>query len=206
MGEEFLSPMKPSSSYPPSNVFNNAIVASEASAAPGKTRLPLFVRFKTFVFDQSSVPKITSFAVKGVVPKSVVVQEQSTSPDVKKETVPIVASQAQNTPSGVKDNNDPSSVVVHAQDTPSRVDDSTKSQSAAVALQAAREDARKFKTLGGHAINVISAVRDGPADLDTASSFQDTYLQPLRIFDSAIRNIAEVWALLLHQDKANPIP
>ncbi|KAG2109015.1 uncharacterized protein F5147DRAFT_760830 [Suillus discolor] len=183
MGEEFLSPMKPLSSYPPSNAFNDAITASEALAAPhGKTRW-LFVKFKNSVFDQFSrlkrfrsrnpdkninhegalstpnieVPKITSPAVKGVVPKSVVVQEQSTSPDVKKETVPIA-----------------------------------KSQSAAVALQAAREDARKFKTLGGHAINVISAVRNGPADLNTASSFQDTYLQPLRIFDSAIRNIAEM--------------
>jgi hypothetical protein len=41
-----------------------------------------------------------------------------------------------------------------------------------------------------------SVGQDGQADLDAADGFQDTYLTPLRIFDTVIGEIANVWTLL----------
>ncbi|KAG2130163.1 uncharacterized protein EDB93DRAFT_1108514 [Suillus bovinus] len=176
MSEELLSRMKRSSSYPPSTAFNNAIAANETSAAipRGRTRsFKLLLKFKDGMIERLSVLKITPFAAKeGVVPKSVVVQDQSTPPDVKEGVVPAVASQVQNTRS--------------------HMNNGAEAQSAAVALQVAREDTHNLKTLGGHETKVLSTVRDGPAYLNAAGDFQNTYLKPLRIFDSVIEKIADI--------------
>jgi hypothetical protein len=43
---------------------------------------------------------------------------------------------------------------------------------------------------------MASVGQDAQADLDAADGFQDTYLKPLRIFDSVIGEIANVWTLL----------
>jgi hypothetical protein len=39
-----------------------------------------------------------------------------------------------------------------------------------------------------------SVPQNAPADLEDAYSFQDTYLQPLRMFDSVIDKLADVRA------------
>ncbi|KAG1848099.1 hypothetical protein DFJ58DRAFT_843029 [Suillus subalutaceus] len=218
MSEEFNSHMKRSSSYPPSKAFSSANAASEALAVRPRGRArSLLLKVKNGVIDQFSrfkrsrsrdpgqsvnnggafkstpnieVQKNTPFAEKeNVVPKSMAVQDQNTLPDVKEGAVPIVASQKVMFP--------PSA---------SRVVDGAELQSADVALQAAREATRNIKALGGRAENVISRARDGPADLDTADNLQNTYLKPLRIFDFIIEEITDVRALLLHRDRADPIP
>lgn len=60
------------------------------------------------------------------------------------------------------------------------------------ALRHARKREKGAKQLGGHANTVASAVVDGPQDLDAADNFQATYLQPLKIFDTVIENLANV--------------
>lgn len=206
MSEEFNSRMKRSSSYPPSKAFSNVITTSDALAARPRGRThSLLLKVKKGVIDQFSrfkrsrsrnrdqnasdegalstpnieVQKIIPVAAKGVVPKLVAVQDPNT-PDVKEGTVP--ASQFQSTPSGVKERDV----------APSRAENGTEPQSADAALQAARKATRDMKILGGRVENMISAVRDGPADLDTADNFQNTYLKPLRIFDSIIEEITDI--------------
>ncbi|KAG1841568.1 hypothetical protein DFJ58DRAFT_688642 [Suillus subalutaceus] len=49
-----------------------------------------------------------------------------------------------------------------------------------------------MKPLSVHVTSGKSAANNVPADLEGASNFQDRYLQPLRIFDSIIRTLAEV--------------
>jgi hypothetical protein len=49
-----------------------------------------------------------------------------------------------------------------------------------------------MKPLSGHVISGASTAQNAPADLDAVYNFQDTYLQPLRIFDSVIGTLAEV--------------
>jgi len=49
-----------------------------------------------------------------------------------------------------------------------------------------------MKPLSGHVKSGASTAKNAPADLDAAYNFQDTYLQPLRIFDSVIETLAEV--------------
>jgi hypothetical protein len=156
----------------------------------------------------AQVQKITPFAMKkgSVVSKLVTVQDQNTAPDAKEGAVPIVPSQVQHTPSGMKEGDVSSLAVMHVPGAPSRVEDNVEPQSADMALQAAHEAIRNIKTLGGHSENVLSAARDVPADLETAANFQNTYLKPLRIFDSIIEEITEVRTLLPHQDRADPIP
>jgi hypothetical protein len=44
-------------------------------------------------------------------------------------------------------------------------------------------------------MTVASTGQDAQADLDAADGLQDTYLKPLRIFDAAIGEIANVWTL-----------
>jgi hypothetical protein len=61
-----------------------------------------------------------------------------------------------------------------------------------VALRDARKRGESAKQLGGHVNTVASAVVDGPQDLDAADNFQATYLQPLKIFDTVIENLANV--------------
>ncbi|KAG2340344.1 WD40 repeat-like protein [Suillus weaverae] len=196
--------MKRSSSYPPSKA-NNVIATSESLAArPGRTR-SLLLKVKNGVIDQFSrfkrsrsrdrgqkvnhegvlssptqnieVQMNTPFAMKEAVHRSVVKQDQNTPPNVKEDApLPIepVAARVQNTSPGVKESDVPPSVVVHAQDVPSGVEDGAEPESVDTALQAARETTRNIKTL------------------DTVDNFQNTYLEPLRIFDSIIEEITNV--------------
>ncbi|KAG1856405.1 hypothetical protein DFJ58DRAFT_913712 [Suillus subalutaceus] len=60
------------------------------------------------------------------------------------------------------------------------------------ALRDAQEAARHMYPLPGPAITVASVDQDAQADLDVADGFQDTYLKPLRIFDTVIGEIANV--------------
>ncbi|KAG1836207.1 hypothetical protein DFJ58DRAFT_917728, partial [Suillus subalutaceus] len=58
--------------------------------------------------------------------------------------------------------------------------------------QSAFQDAQCMQPLSGPAITVTSVGQDAQADLDAAEGFQDTYLEPLRIFDDVIGKIADV--------------
>jgi len=60
------------------------------------------------------------------------------------------------------------------------------------ALQNAKEAVTLMKPLSGHVISGASTAQNASTDLDAAYNFQDTYLQPLRIFDSVIETLAEV--------------
>ncbi|KAG1852102.1 hypothetical protein DFJ58DRAFT_841965 [Suillus subalutaceus] len=60
------------------------------------------------------------------------------------------------------------------------------------ALWDAQEAARRMYPLPGPAITVASVDQDAQADLDAADGFQDTYLKPLRIFDTVIGEIANL--------------
>ncbi|KAG2063610.1 hypothetical protein BDR04DRAFT_1123151 [Suillus decipiens] len=57
-------------------------------------------------------------------------------------------------------------------------------------LHGAHEAFGCIKTLGGPAQFATSAAKDAPAGLTAADNFQSTYLQPLKIFDTAIEKIA----------------
>jgi len=53
-------------------------------------------------------------------------------------------------------------------------------------------------------ITVTSTGQGAQEDFDTADTFQDTYLQPLRIFDTVIGKIADVWALFSFRTELIP--
>ncbi|KAG2060604.1 hypothetical protein BDR06DRAFT_473046 [Suillus hirtellus] len=59
-------------------------------------------------------------------------------------------------------------------------------------LQGAREGMRSIRILGGHVTPVVSAANNAPAGLTAADDFQTTYLQPLKIFDTVIENLANL--------------
>jgi hypothetical protein len=42
---------------------------------------------------------------------------------------------------------------------------------------------------------MVSHLQDIQEDLDAVDSFQDAYLEPLRIFDTVIGELVNVWAL-----------
>jgi hypothetical protein len=63
----------------------------------------------------------------------------------------------------------------------------------------AREHTESMRPLEGHIESVASTAKDGPQDLDASNNFQSTYLQPLKISDTVIENLANVWATLLGQ-------
>jgi hypothetical protein len=145
------------------------------------------------------VAQVQKIAVKeGFDPKSVTVQ--NTSPDAKEVTVPIAV--VHNTPADVKKSDVPPGplAVVGSQDPPSRAEARAELQAVGVEVQAAQEAADNINPLGGRVENVMLTAKDGPANLDTADNFSDTYLKPLKIFNSMIDTIANVWVLLLHQD------
>ncbi|KAG1859617.1 hypothetical protein DFJ58DRAFT_286078 [Suillus subalutaceus] len=60
------------------------------------------------------------------------------------------------------------------------------------ALRDAQQAVQRMHPLSGPAITVASIGQDAQADLDAADGFQDTYLEPLRIFDDVIGKIADV--------------
>ncbi|KAG1837691.1 hypothetical protein DFJ58DRAFT_846337 [Suillus subalutaceus] len=61
-----------------------------------------------------------------------------------------------------------------------------------LALQGAQEAAKRIHPLSGPAKRVVSVGQGAQADLHTAQGFQDTYLKPLKIFDTVIGEIANV--------------
>ncbi|KAG2339592.1 hypothetical protein BDR05DRAFT_938889 [Suillus weaverae] len=78
---------------------------------------------------------------------------------------------------------------IDVQAAPSGAEEEANTQSA---LQDAQEAAKRIHPLSGPATTVASVAQDAPVDLDAAYNFQDTYLKPLRIFDSVIGEIADV--------------
>jgi hypothetical protein len=72
------------------------------------------------------------------------------------------------------------------------------------ALQNAKEAVQLMKPLSGHTTSVASTAQDASADLETTFNFQDTYLQPLRIFDSVIGTLADVRNVPLDWSRTNP--
>ncbi|KAG2362425.1 hypothetical protein BDR07DRAFT_1460860, partial [Suillus spraguei] len=60
------------------------------------------------------------------------------------------------------------------------------------ALQDTGEAAKHMHLLPGPVITVDSVVQGAQGDLDAVDSFQDTYLKPLKIFDTLIAEIANV--------------
>jgi len=76
-------------------------------------------------------------------------------------------------------------------------------QSVDAGLRDAREGMESMRQLGKHTTAVASTAKDSPEDLDAADNLQTTYLQPLRIFDSVIGELANVWATLQYWKRAN---
>jgi hypothetical protein len=64
-------------------------------------------------------------------------------------------------------------------------------------LQGACDSKQSMGLLGKHATSVTSTTNNAPAGLAASDDFQTSYLQPLKIFDTAIEKIANVWAGLL---------
>jgi hypothetical protein len=154
------------------------------------------------------VGQVQKIALKeGVDPKLLAVQGQNTPPDVKEVTVPIAA--VHNTPAGVKksDVRPEPLAVVGSQDSPSRAEVRAELQAVGVEVQAARKAADNISPLGGRVEKVMSTANDGPTNLDSVDNFSDTYLKPLKIFNSMIDMIANVWVLLWHRGgrRADPI-
>lgn len=147
----------------------------------------------------AQVQKIAVKLEEGIDPKSVAVQDQNTPPDVKEVTVPIAV--AHNTPAGVKksDVRPGPLAVVGPQDPPSREEARAELQAVGVEVQAARKAANNINPLGGRVEKAMLTAKDGPANLDNADNFSDTYLKPLKKFNSMIDIIANVWVLLWHR-------
>ncbi|KAG2365666.1 hypothetical protein BDR07DRAFT_1549246 [Suillus spraguei] len=90
-------------------------------------------------------------------------------------------------------------------DAPASVEEIPDLQLVEIKLHDASEGMQSMKPLGTHATSVASAAKDAPEDLDTADNFQTTYLQPLRIFDTVIENLANVWGILFSSKRANQV-
>ncbi|KAG1843728.1 hypothetical protein C8R48DRAFT_765436 [Suillus tomentosus] len=60
------------------------------------------------------------------------------------------------------------------------------------ALREANEAAKGMNSLSGRVTSGLSVAQNAPADLEDACKFGDTYLRPLRIFDSVIGKLADV--------------
>ncbi|KAG1893238.1 uncharacterized protein F5891DRAFT_986085 [Suillus fuscotomentosus] len=100
-------------------------------------------------------------------------------------------------PSGCINQGSPREPISKAVSIPSGVDETSGPESVGTELQGAHEASEHMKTLGGRAQSVASIANNTLADLAAADNFQTNYLQPLKIFDTAIEKIANVWAFLL---------
>ncbi|KAG2357218.1 hypothetical protein BDR07DRAFT_1463660, partial [Suillus spraguei] len=78
---------------------------------------------------------------------------------------------------------------IEVQDAPTSAEQGANPHSA---LQAAKEAVKLMKPLSGPVTSGISAAQNAPADLDDACDFEETYLKPLKIFDSVIGKLADV--------------
>lgn len=92
-------------------------------------------------------------------------------------------------------------VIAQVQHTLSGVEQDVDPQSA---LQNAKEAVQLMKPPSGHMTSGASTAQNASADLETAFNFQDTYLQPLRIFDSVIGTLADVRTVPLTWSRTNP--
>jgi hypothetical protein len=72
-------------------------------------------------------------------------------------------------------------------------------------IRGAREGMDNILLFRERNASVASKIENGPTDLDVADSFQSTYLEPLRIFNTVIKNLANVWATLLGRKRANQV-
>jgi hypothetical protein len=67
-----------------------------------------------------------------------------------------------------------------------------------VELQGAYDGKENMRLLGGHATSMASAANNAPADLAAAGDFETTYLQPLKIINTVLEKISDVWTILVH--------
>ncbi|KAG2142769.1 uncharacterized protein EDB93DRAFT_1105438 [Suillus bovinus] len=79
--------------------------------------------------------------------------------------------------------------ATHVQDAPPRAETGSDHQSA---LREANEAARSMNLLSGPVTSAVSTAQNAPTDLEDACNLGDTYLRPLKIFDSVIRELADV--------------
>ncbi|KAG1811646.1 hypothetical protein EV424DRAFT_121915 [Suillus variegatus] len=77
-------------------------------------------------------------------------------------------------------------------DAPPGVEDIPDSQLVDAKLRDAREGVESTGLLGKHVASALSKAEDGPKDLTAAGDFQSTYLQPLKIFNTVIEELANV--------------
>ncbi|KAG1740766.1 uncharacterized protein EDB91DRAFT_1131312 [Suillus paluster] len=75
---------------------------------------------------------------------------------------------------------------------PSALQEGTSHQTAVSKFQDVCEDLQRMNLLENHATSMASSGQNAQADVDIADNFQATYLEPLRIFDTAIEKIAKV--------------
>jgi hypothetical protein len=66
-----------------------------------------------------------------------------------------------------------------------------------VGLRDARKREEGARQLGEHVNSLATAAKDGPQDLDAAYNIQTPYLPSLKMIDTVIENLANVWAILL---------
>ncbi|KAG1873644.1 hypothetical protein DFJ58DRAFT_366515 [Suillus subalutaceus] len=95
-------------------------------------------------------------------------------------------------PSGCVNQGAPGEPALKDQAASSGVEEAPDPQSVHAGLRGAREGAENMRQLGKHITSVASAAKDGPAGLADVDNFQTTYLQPLRIFNTVIKNLANV--------------
>ncbi|KAG2055000.1 hypothetical protein BDR06DRAFT_971099 [Suillus hirtellus] len=62
------------------------------------------------------------------------------------------------------------------------------------ALREANDAAKGMNLLSGPVTSGVSAAQNASADLEDACKLGDSYLRPLRIFDSVIEKLVDVWA------------
>ncbi|KAG2131616.1 uncharacterized protein EDB93DRAFT_1108078 [Suillus bovinus] len=85
-----------------------------------------------------------------------------------------------------------SSENIQVLDVPSGIEETPGPKSVGAELHGAHEALEHVKTPWRPAQPVISAVNTAPAGLTAVDNFQTNYLQPLKIFDTAIDKIADV--------------
>jgi len=80
-------------------------------------------------------------------------------------------------------------VVVQVQDAPSGPEQGADPQ---LALHNAKEAVKGMNLLSKPVESGVSAAQNAPAALEDVYNVQDTYLQPLKIFDKVIGELADV--------------
>ncbi|KAG2055084.1 hypothetical protein BDR06DRAFT_971164 [Suillus hirtellus] len=97
---------------------------------------------------------------------------------------------------------EPASKVLNA---PLGVEEIPDPQSIDDKLRGTREDMESMRLLGGQVTSASSKAKDGSKDLAAADDFQATYIQPLEIFNTVIKELANVQAVLLGWKQANQV-